>query len=401
MHDMSQTGATCAPAERVAVGRILFMTHVGEPGGAELKMIDLCRVVRGRAAALLFQHGSLEDVLRGHGITVSVCPMPSATREVRKEAGVFGVLRAIPGVLSMIRNVARTGRQFDVVVCFSQKSFVLASLAKPFMRRPILWFMNDILSPAHFSKALIRLLVLVSRHTANHIVLNSLASLDAWREAGGRRRGVSVIYPGVQDEQIAAQLRDPQRIAFFREKYSPDAKPLIGMFGRISRWKGQEVFLRAIARLPGVNAVVVGGALFGEEDYERKIRMLSAELGLQERVSFAGHVSEVMSLMAACDVVAHCSTAPEPFGLVIAEAMLAGTPVVASDAGGAREIVVAGETGQLTSPGDHEALARAIGQYLADPQWAREMAQRAAARAGEQFSGAAMTAGFFAALEAL
>lgn len=381
--------------------RVLFMTHVGEPGGAELKMIELCRVVRGHCEVMLFEHGPLEDKLRGQEIAVSVCPMSSATRNVRKEGGAGSVLRAIPGAASMIRNVARKGRQFDVVVCFSQKSFVLASLAKPFMRRPILWFMNDILTPAHFSRAFIRLLVLLSRYSADHIVLNSQASLNAWREAGGRRHGVRVIYPGVQDEKVAAQLRDLQRIAFFREKYSADSKPLIGMFGRISRWKGQEVFLRAIAQLPGVNAVIVGGAVFGEADYEREIRFLAAELALQGRVSFVGHMDEVMTLMAACDVVAHCSTAPEPFGLVIAEAMLAGTPVVASDAGGAREIVVPEDTGQLTPLKDHEALARAIGRYLADPQWAREVARRGTARAREKFSGAAMTAGFLAALETL
>jgi glycosyltransferase involved in cell wall biosynthesis len=149
-----------------------------------------------------------------------------------------------------------------------------------------------------------------------------------------------------------------------------------------------------------VRAVIVGGALFGEEEYERSLRKLVSELGLEDRVVFTGHVSEVIALMAACDVVAHCSTAPEPFGLVIAEAMLAGTPVIASDAGGAREIVTP-ETGQLTPLEDHEALARAITRYLADPRWAREVAGRASLRAREKFSSAAMTTGFFTALGAL
>jgi glycosyltransferase involved in cell wall biosynthesis len=382
-------------------GRVLFLTHVGDPGGAEMKMIDLCQATRSRAEVMLFQHGSLEAILRRQAIAVSVCAMPSSARDVRKEGGLRSIARAVPAVLSMIRNVARKGRQFDVVVCFSQKSFMLASLAKPFMRRPILWFMNDILSPEHFSRTMIRLLVLVSRYSADHIVLNSQASLSAWRRAGGRESAVSVVYPGLQVEQIMGQLQDLPAIALHKSKYSPHGKPLVGMFGRIGRWKGQEVFLRAIARLPDARAVIVGGALFGEEEYERKVRKLASDLGLSDRVTFVGHVSEVMTLMAACDVVAHCSTAPEPFGLVIAEAMLAGTPVIASDAGGAREIVTPEETGQLTPLEDHEALAAAIARYLANPQWAREIAGRASIRAREKFSGAAMTAGFFAALAAL
>jgi glycosyltransferase involved in cell wall biosynthesis len=268
------------------------------------------------------------------------------------------------------------------------------------MRRPIFWFMNDILSPAHFSRGLIRLLVMLSRLSAAHVALNSQASLDAWLAAGGRRRHVSVIYPCVDDNQMAVHVRDIARIGEFRRRLSPD-HPLVGMFGRLSRWKGQEVFLRALARLPGVRGVIVGGALFGEEEHERHMRRLATELGLMDRVTFLGHVENPMTLMAACDVIAHCSTAPEPFGLVIVEAMLAGTPVIASDAGGAREIVVPGETGQLTPIRDDAALAAAIRRYMDDPAWSGQVARRARARAQARFSGTAMATGFLAVLETL
>lgn len=380
---------------------VLFLTHVGDPGGAEYKMMNLCRILRQSCEVMLFQHGSLEGLLDAQQIAHSVCPMPASARSVRRESGGWRALRALPGLLPMIRAVARKARGFDVVVCFSQKSFVLASLAKPFMRRPIFWFMNDILSPAHFNRVLIWLLVSLSRYSAAHIALNSQASMQAWIAAGGRRRHVSVIYPCVDDDQMAAHLRDTQRIASYKEQFSPDGRPLVGMFGRISRWKGQDVFLRAIAELPGVNAIIVGAALFSEEDHERRMRALAAELGIGQRVRFVGHVDNAMTVMAACDVVAHCSTAPEPFGLVIAEAMLAGTPVIASDAGGAREIVVPGETGQLTPLSNHTALAAAIRSYLDDPVWSRSMAQRARARAQQKFSGTAMATGFLALLERL
>jgi glycosyltransferase involved in cell wall biosynthesis len=381
--------------------RVLFLTHAGDPGGAEYKMLDLCRSLGERAEVMLLQHGSLEELLDRYAIAYCVRPLTAAIRGVRREARLSNLLKAIPGALGLIRAVAREGRRFDVVVCFSQKSFVLAALAKPFMRRPILWFMNDILSRSHFSRASIRLLVLLSRFGANHIVVNSQASLQAWRAAGGRECGVSVVYPGVPDEQVASQLQDPARIATYRKRFSPDERPLIGMCGRISRWKGQDVFLRAIARVVEVNAVIVGEALFDEREHEGHVRRLAIELGLETRVTFAGHVSDVIALMAACDVVVHCSTAPEPFGLVIAEAMLAGAPVIASDAGGAREIVVPGATGQLTPPSDWGALAEAIRRCLADPRWAQQMAQLARVRAREKFSVSAMVEGFRQTLEAL
>jgi glycosyltransferase involved in cell wall biosynthesis len=212
---------------------------------------------------------------------------------------------------------------------------------------------------------------------------------------------VSVIYPGVLEGQVDAQLRDPMRIAGYRQRFSANHLPLIGMFGRISRWKGQEVFLRAIARLPNVNAVIAGAPLFGESQLEKRLEALACELGVEQRVTFAGHIEDPLTLMAACDVVAHCSTAPEPFGLVIAEAMLSGTPVVASDAGGVREIVQPGETGVVTPPGDADSLARAIQAYLDRPEWARRLARNARASARMKFTAAAMTNQFRQVMEGL
>jgi len=383
------------------LGSILFITHVGDPGGAEFKMMAIAGTMREAAEVLLLQHGSLEGLLGAAGIRYSVQPLAAGTRGVRREGGFASLLRAIPGSLAMVRHLARKARDFDAVVCFSQKAFVLASLAKPFMRKPILWFMNDILSKDHFHPAMIRLLLALSRHSADGVVLVSQESLKEWLQAGGRREGVSVVVSGIDPAQVSRQLGDPARVAEFRRRFSPDGAPLIGMFGRICRWKGQDVFLRALASVPGARGVIAGGALFDAQDFERELHELVAQLGLGSRVTFAGHVDDVLTLMAACDVVAHCSTAPEPSGRVIAEAMFAGTPVIGSDAGGVPEFISHGETGQLTPLNDHEALAAAMRRYLENPQWSREVATRARLQAEEKFSSRATVLGFQRAVESL
>lgn len=366
--------------------RILFMTHAGEPGGAEFKMLDLCQSVPHQTAVLLLQPGSLEGLLRQRGIAHSVLTLSATAAGIRRENGLGGLLRAVPATLAMARAVARHARDFDMVVCFSQKSFVVSALAKPFMRRPICWFMNDILSREHFNPWLMRFLVTLSRHTADYVVLNSTASLDAWLAAGGRETRVGVVHPITRSDVMAATHVDRAQVAFYRRQFNPDARPLVGVFGRISPWKGQDVFLRALARLPGVRGLIAGGALFGEQAYEKSLRALAAELGIADRVIFAGHIDAVPVAMAACDVVVHCSTAPEPFGRVIVESMLAGTPVIASDAGGAREIVADGQTGQLTPLNDAQALAAAIDRYLAHPAWSRQVADRARREATAKYS---------------
>lgn len=380
---------------------LLFLTHVGDPGGAEFKMLDLCNTVRDSAEVMLFQHGSLERILRERGIRYCVCPMSPTASGVRRESGLLGMVKAIPGTLLLLGKLCRKARQFEAVVCMSQKSFVLASLGKIFIRRPILWFMNDILSRDHFSAMAIRLVVWLSRYGADHIVLNSKASMEYWLASGGRKTRLSVIYPVILDDEKAARTADTLQVNSCRKKYSPDGKPLIGMFGRISRWKGQEVFVRAIAEIPDVNAVIAGGAHFGEQAYDEQLRALARELGVEGRVVFAGHVDNALTLMASCDVVAHCSTAPEPFGQVILQSMLVGTPVIATDAGGAREIVIHDETGQLTPMKDHHALAVAIRRCLADPQWSRQLATQARERAKRCFSATVMASRFTRILETL
>jgi glycosyltransferase involved in cell wall biosynthesis len=369
---------------------ILFMTHVGVPGGAEFKMIDLAECVAQPSEVLLMEHGALEALLEKRGIACSVNELPRAARSVRREGGISALLRAIPATLSIVRGVARKARDFRVVVCFSQKSFVVAALAKPFMRRPVFWFMNDILSQDHFNPVLVRFLVALSRIAADHVILNSEASMKAWLDSGGRKDRVSIIHPMTRSDQVAAQTRDIAKVAAYRKLFSRDDRPLIGMFGRICPWKGQDVFLRAIAQVPGANAVIAGGALFGEEAHEARMKALAHELGVANRVTFAGHVEEVAAIMSACEVVVHCSTAPEPFGRVIVESMFVGTPVIASDAGGAREIVTHGETGQLTPMSDAPALAAAIRRYLADPSWSRAVAAKAQTEAERRFSATAM-----------
>jgi glycosyltransferase involved in cell wall biosynthesis len=380
---------------------ILFITHVGDPGGAEFKMIALCKSLRGSARVLTLQHGSLERILEEQGIPHSVRPLAAAAGGVRREGGLLNLLRAVPSSLSMVRTLVRECRRADLVVCFSQKAFVLSSLAKPFARRPIVWFMNDILSSDHFSPLLIRMLIALSRRTADHVAVVSHESLRAWLAAGGRKDRISVVYSGIEPEQIARQLGDPTRIAAYRARYAPGGVPLIGMFGRISRWKGQDVFLRALARVPQARGVIVGLALSVDQDYQRELRELAATLGVTDRVDFVGHVDDPMTLMAACNVVAHCSTSPEPSGRVIAEAMFAGTPVIGSNAGGVPEFIIQNDTGLLTPLKDDAALAAAIQRYLDDPDWSRHVAARARVRAEQNFSSAATVSGFQRAIATL
>ncbi|WP_300156375.1 glycosyltransferase family 4 protein [Solidesulfovibrio sp.] len=158
--------------------------------------------------------------------------------------------------------------------------------------------------------------------------------------------------------------------AGFRLRHGlPRELPLIGLVGCLVGWKGHDVFLEACAQaLPGISAgaLIVGGEPDGSGRELARLRHKALELGIGDRVWFTGHEKDVASAMAACQVVVHASTSPEPFGRVILEAMALGRPVVASLAGGPAEIIESGSDGWLVPPGDARALAGAIRSLLAD-----------------------------------
>ena len=180
---------------------------------------------------------------------------------------------------------------------------------------------------------------------------------------------------------------------------------MIGVFGRLTPWKGQEVLLAALGRpaLAACHAVVVGEALFTDEDrhYAAALRERADTPALAGRVRFLGHRDDIPALMKACDVVVHTSTQPEPFGRVIVEGMLAGKPVIATDAGGAREIITHEQTGLLVPPGDAAALAAAVAQLRADSLFAEQLAAAGRAVAVERFTVTAMVNGVRQAVEDL
>jgi glycosyltransferase involved in cell wall biosynthesis len=141
-----------------------------------------------------------------------------------------------------------------------------------------------------------------------------------------------------------------------------------------------------VADIPGLHAVIVGGALFGEEAYEADLKRLCAELGIAHRVHFLGFQSDIPRLMRMMDLIVHASTAPEPFGRVLVEAMLAQTPLIASRAGGALEIVQDRVSGRLVAPDDAADLREAIAETLAWPTATSAMVANAYGVATTRFS---------------
>jgi len=154
----------------------------------------------------------------------------------------------------------------------------------------------------------------------------------------------------------------------------------IGIFGRVTHWKGQKEFLRAamlvLARFPGLRVYIVGDASDGDPRYLDECREIADSSPFARQIEYTGLVSDVAAYYRRCTVVVHASIEPEPFGMVLIEAMAEARPVVASVLGAPPEIIEDGIEGYLVDPKDPSAVAGRITTLLADPVLAAEMGRR-------------------------
>jgi glycosyltransferase involved in cell wall biosynthesis len=210
-------------------------------------------------------------------------------------------------------------------------------------------------------------------------------------------RPAFVVHPGVEPPHGVARSRESLGI--------PGDRSVIGIVGRLQPWKGQHRLLAALATLRDrghdVHGLVVGGDAHGlSPEYAASLDGIVAELGLRDRVTMTGHVTDVAAHVAAMDVLVSASE-NEPFGIVILEGMAQGVPVVAVADAGPLDIIADGATGVLVPSPEAADLVRGIERLLADPVEADAIGARGRECWLERFTAEAMTRSLEDTLEAI
>lgn len=371
--------------------RVLFLDHTGVLGGAELFLVTLAKAYGDGSEVLLFADGPLRQRLKQETLPVSLVNGAESVLGVARGGKGAEQLLAIPGVLRMAVQVARHAKRFDVLFANTQKALVIGALASRLIRRPLVWYLHDIVTAEHFSSVNRKLSVFLGNRFASRVIANSEASKAAFVQSGGRAELVSVVYNGIDaDAPLDANTTGRE----VRRELGINGKTVVSLFSRLAPWKGQHVLLDALAKLPDAQALLVGAPLFGDEiRYQQELKAQARALGIVDRVRFLGFRDDVPRLLLATDVVVHTSVSPEPFGRVIVEGMLAGKPVVATRAGGACEILQDGVTGRLVTPGDAKELAVVLRELLANREQATALGRAAQKAAQERFSVQAMVEG--------
>lgn len=359
--------------------RVVFVDHVARMSGGEIALLRLLPTLAEHAEVwvILGEEGPLRERLEEKGIHVEVLPLPPRLRDVRRDE--LHPARLDPSALSGLTSYVRLLRarvralDADLVHTNSLKAALYGGVAARLARVPVVWHVRDRIASDYlpgFAVGLVRAAAFV---VPTAIVANSRETMST--VPPGRRRNVlyNAIVPDSVDDAPSLDDRPHERL-------------VIGMIGRLTQWKGQDVFLDAFAeafRGSEVRARLVGSALFGEEAYAKWLEQKADALGLADQVEFRGFREDVWKELRELDVLVHCSVRPEPFGQVVLEGLAAGVPVVAAAAGGPLELITNDVDGLLTTPGDSAALAAALRRLADDPKLRRRLAAAGLIRSRE------------------
>jgi glycosyltransferase involved in cell wall biosynthesis len=347
--------------------RILQISSSRTYGGGERHFVDLCRGLQGRGhevfAALrptnMWQE-RLEFLPPGRMLHVSI-------------RNSFGILSA-----SRMAGFARD-REIDILHAHVARDYIPASIAATLSGKAKFVLTRHVMFPLKpFNRFALK-------NLSKAIAVSSGVESSLLRLFP--RHKVAVIVNGIDSRFAGGYDRTLARARFRSDHSIPGDVPLIGTVGELIQLKGQRDFVLAANEIAGqvplARFVVVGQDNSIDKGFRRELKRLVKVFGLEDRFLWLDWVDDMQSLLAALDIFVSASYS-ESFGMAILEAMACGTPVVATDTDGARELLP--DSTFRVPVGDPVRLAAAVMSLLSDPELAKQLAESSAAAASGRFS---------------
>ncbi|MBD3379247.1 MAG: glycosyltransferase [Candidatus Omnitrophica bacterium] len=194
-------------------------------------------------------------------------------------------------------------------------------------------------------------------------------------------------YPGA-DRSIYDEInKNETRMSMSRALGIDPEMKIFLLAGRLQEWKGQDVAIRAFRSMKNRDGAIllIAGDISFRKDEKFKKKLLELARGC-ENIKFLGERYDIPELMKASDIILHTTRTPEPFGMVVAEGMMAGKPVIATKQGGPMEMIDDGLDGFLVEPYKPEKLASLMDVLSEDAERRLEVGAKAYIKAREKFS---------------
>jgi glycosyltransferase involved in cell wall biosynthesis len=355
--------------------RVLYVQSTAETGGSDISLLRIIETLdksRYEPFLVVPARPPASERFAAAGCHVVIEP---AMLKLTTRRGYLYYLRYLLNYPFAVLRLARLVRRLRIDVVHTNTIHNLYGFAAAAVTgRPHVWHIREIVLQSAWVRAIELFLV---RRFADFAIVTSDAVASMFLRGGRYPRSMRKIANGV-DVEVFHPSSEAGRL--HADLALPEGAPLLALVGRMDHWKGVDTFIAAAAKcaaaVPQAQFVVVGGAVEGREEYAAEMKKLAADLGLEERMHFTGwryQQAEMPAVYRSVDAVVLASSWPEPFGLVVLEAMAMGKPVIATNHGGPAEICVNGETAILVPPRDPDALAAAMIDLLRDPARARRL----------------------------
>ncbi len=360
------------------LGPILFLHPSDEGYGADrmlLETVEAARAQRRQVEVLLADDGPpgwLSAALAARGVDCKRVDLAPMRRRYLKPRSFLRLLRSMVRARRTIRARARA-IDAEIVHVNTAALLVAAIVGRPNGAR-LVWHVHEIVQRPRLVALVFRTLPVAA---ADRVVAISQAVARHLRPSWLARRRVIVVHNG-----IAPRDRHPILLP-------GRGDPVVAFAGRLNQWKGYEIFVEAAQRVGSRNArvgfVIAGSPPAGEEWRNQDLKARADHSGLGDRITVLGYCQDVPALFDSAKIAVIPSLWPEPFGMVILEAMRSGCATIATNHGGATEIIQNEVSGLLVPPGDVEALAAAIERLVDDEPTRLRLGEAARRRATEDF----------------
>ncbi len=366
---------------------ILFVHQSAELYGSDKTLYYLVKDLAKhqiRAIVVLPEEGPLASLFRESNIELIISPIIKLSRST---LGIKNILKLPFHSISSLSKINKKLKNEKIDIVHSNTLAVLlgALYAKQKKIRHI-WHVHEIIEQPKILNTLYRHLVTCF---SNQVVFNSKASFESLVKVNRKLRNKSsVIYNGVELKK--SSYPDKEIYDFKKNRLKiPSGNLVIGLVGRISRWKGHHLLLEAFDRLQqkfiNISLVFIGSPPNDQTFFLSQLNDSIAEKKLGRKVSILPFTSDIEKVWACIDIAVVPSTEPEPFGLVAIEAMHHSKPVVAAKHGGLLEIIEHNKTGLLFEPNHVDALCSSLEILLENTELRKELGEAGKAFVKEHF----------------
>ena len=333
--------------------RILFIHSSSELYGSDRSLLNIVKYInkkKYKIFVLLPTDGALKNEIKKiPEVRVDIFELAVLRR---KNLSPKGAIRYIRDFVVSYQFLKRYVREYEIDIVDTNTSviFVGAIVAKRNGLRSI-WHVREIIK-SNFENRVISSII---QRYADCVIVNSKATGENLK---ANKNKIEVVYNAVE-EQKQSPRKQHEALT-------------VGMAGRINRWKGQSLFVDVAERVkrefPEVIFKIAGETYIGEENIKQELIDYIKEKGLSQTVQLLGQVDDMLAFYSSIDVLVLPSIQPEPFGLVLIEAMECGVPVIATNHGGPMEIIEDGVSGYLVDYSEATQMANRVIELLLDKE---------------------------------